>query len=230
MKKIVYTCLIGNYDKLNVPGYIPPDWEAHCISDRVHITAGWKHSILDTKYRLPCDTRTARQVKVLSHIFFPDADVTLYIDANVQVLCDINNLLAFVTNDGKDIGTYKHDIRRCLYMEAQAIKRLKKDSPELVDAQVLRYRKENYPANNGLICSGVLLRKHTDAVKQLNEAWWQELCNGSRRDQLSFPYVAWKLGIKWTNIDTNIYRSQNFNVGQHIRQNRYTQTRSTWKK
>ena len=47
----------------------------------------------------------------------------------------------------------------------------------------------------GLVEAPVILRRHTAAIRALNEAWWAELVRGSRRDQLSFNYVAWKLGL-----------------------------------
>jgi hypothetical protein len=41
----------------------------------------------------------------------------------------------------------------------------------------------------------VLLRRHTAVIEQMNEAWWYELGIGSSRDQLSFGYTLWRLGI-----------------------------------
>ena len=44
--------------------------------------------------------------------------------------------------------------------------------------------------------NGILFRKHrdNDAIKLMN-AWWEEYCNGGRRDQLSLPYLIWKHDI-----------------------------------
>ena len=62
--------------------------------------------------------------------------------------------------------------------------------------------KINYPKNNGLWANGVLIRKHNDPdIIKMNEMWWQEIQNGSRRDQLSAPYVAWKCGLTPDYID-----------------------------
>ena len=56
---------------------------------------------------------------------------------------------------------------------------------------------DGYPANAGLSECCVLLRRHTDAIKDFNEAWWEEIRRGSRRDQLSFDYVARRCGLKY---------------------------------
>lgn len=36
------------------------------------------------------------------------------------------------------------------------------DDPEIMKAQIERYKSENYPKNNGLIFSAVLIRRHHD--------------------------------------------------------------------
>jgi hypothetical protein len=50
----------------------------------------------------------------------------------------------------------------------------------------------------------VILRRHTDAIRHLNEAWWNEIVRGSRRDQLSFNYVAWKLGLRYATFPLSL--------------------------
>lgn len=60
-----------------------------------------------------------------------------------------------------------------------------------------RYRAEGLPEDAGLIEAPVILRRHTDAIRRLNESWWGEIVRASRRDQLSFNYVAWKLGLRY---------------------------------
>ena len=56
--------------------------------------------------------------------------------------------------------------------------------------------------------------KLTEIIK-LNELWWHEICNGSRRDQLSFDYCCWKLGIKYKHMDGNMYQNEHFRYRAH---------------
>ena len=80
-----------------------------------------------------------------------------------------------------------------------------KDNPNLVLKQVENYQKEGYPINNGLIVSGVILRRHNELdVIESMELWWEELKYNSKRDQLSFNYAAWKTGLKFNLIDGDI--------------------------
>ena len=51
------------------------------------------------------------------------------------------------------------------------------------------------PEDFGVFLCGVLIREHNNPVcVKLMEDWWKELEEGSRRDQISFPYVLWKNG------------------------------------
>ena len=60
-----------------------------------------------------------------------------------------------------------------------------------------RYASEGFPRGAGLAEACVILRRHTAAVEAFGEAWWHEIRTGSHRDQLSFDYVAWKLGMRY---------------------------------
>lgn len=85
-------------------------------------------------------------------------------------------------------------LRHCIYDEAEMCKRLHKDSAVVIDAQMSRYRNEGYPVKAGMIESGVILRKHNDPrCKALCNMWAAEVMKHSRRDQLSFNYICWKM-------------------------------------
>ncbi len=214
MKKIVYTVLIGDYDKLGVPGYVPPDWETYCITDSKQTCVGWNYITLSEEHKLPDAARTSRKPKILSHAFFPDADVTLYIDANMQIVCDINKILALMPG-GVDIANLKHPTRCDVMTESEVIIRKNKDDATVVNSQIKQYIKDGYPVKDQLACNAIILRKHTDKVKELNELWWQEICNGSKRDQLSFPYAVWKLGITWMRIEKGHTELLSFKYRKH---------------
>ena len=86
-----------------------------------------------------------------------------------------------------------------------------KDNPSIITEQMNKYIKEQYPPNNGLIVSGVMFRKHNekDIIKCM-ELWWEELKYGSKRDQLSFNYSAWKQDIKFNYISGDSRNNEYF--------------------
>ena len=89
--------------------------------------------------------------------------------------------------DGKEKGVYR-------------------DDPVVMAKQIKRFKQEGYPENNGLITAPILIRKHFDnEVTKVMEAWWNIVNTESKRDQLSFNYVAWKLNfINFTYIDGSV--------------------------
>ena len=106
----------------------------------------------------------------------------------------------------------QHPQRNCIYKEVDAVIKLKKDTLENVTPQIERYKEEGFPENYGLLQSNILIRKHNNAdCIKLMECWWEELKNGSHRDQLSFNYVSWKNpNIKIKYLDKYIYKSKWF--------------------
>ena len=83
--------------------------------------------------------------------------------------------------------------------------------------QVNRYAEENYPQNNGLATNPILLRKHNDPkVIKTMEDWWTEIKYGSKRDQLSFNYVAWKNNFKFNYLKGDSRKNEYFlQTGRH---------------
>ena len=154
-----------------------------------------------------------RHVKLLPHLYFKDYDISIYIDSNFLIIGDVHQLVLQL-NDFK-MATFCHtqsdDARNCIYDEYEAILNLAqktgkyKDDPVIIKNQIDAFKQEGYPENNGLIKGGVLIRKHNDtAIIQLMTDWWNIVATQSKRDQLSFNYVAWKYNFKPTIIPGDI--------------------------
>ena len=92
-----------------------------------------------------------------------------------------------------------------------------KDNPKVIETQVNRYFSEGYPQNNGLLSSMVLLRRHNenDCIETM-EKWWEEIQYGSKRDQLSFNYSAWKKSFKFNYLIGDVRTNDYFlHMGAH---------------
>ena len=64
----------------------------------------------------------------------------------------------------------------------------------------------------------VLFRRHNekDCIKTM-EDWWTEIKHNSKRDQLSFNYVAWKNNFKYNYLDGDVRTNHYFlNMGAHV--------------
>ena len=147
----------------------------------------WEIIHIDQKSDL---RKKAREIKTNIHEFVPNSDYWLWIDNNCQLKIDPHNFLHYV-NDC-DIVVMPHPERSDIVQEANFLAKEKPDqSYKLQEALEFYIKKEEYVAN-GLYETKVLLRKNTDKVKEFNSLWWEQIQNLSIRDQISFPYVAWK--------------------------------------
>jgi hypothetical protein len=55
-------------------------------------------------------------------------------------------------------------------------------------------------------------------MKRFDEVWWDEISRHSRRDQLSFNYVAWKLGFEYSTLPGCVDQNEFFDRKPHLPQ------------
>ena len=120
-------------------------------------------------------------------------EMTIWVDGTVWVFSP-----DFVENIQKYIGDYNimmppHPARQCLYDESIAHKMLVPDKFDLskVSAQEDAYIKEKVPRYIGLFETFIIVR-HGD-TKDFDKLWWEENVKWGWTDQISAPYVIWKL-------------------------------------
>ena len=229
MKKVIYTAIFGDYDSLPEPEYIPNGFDFVCFTD-----TDIKSNLWEVRKVLPIyeySTRNDRKYKIITHRFLSEYDVSIWIDGNILIRNDLNECIDKYLSDC-NMSYFDHmkcnlDPRDCVYQEVDAILWLGKndpnnrykDNPEIIINQARRYLKEGYPKNNGLITSGVLLRKHNELdVMETMEMWWEELKYNSKRDQLSFDYVTWKNNFKFKYMKGDIRDNKYFYLLPHNHQ------------
>jgi hypothetical protein len=89
----------------------------------------------------------------------------------------------------KEFNAPFHPLRTDVFLEAAICIKNKRGDATEIQNHINKY-KGIIPRRNGLITSGILIRKNTPAVKTLSEAWWKELSENSTRDQISFAKVS----------------------------------------
>jgi hypothetical protein len=191
-KKVVYTAITGNYDELITPEYKNNNWDYICFTDNPKLTSEfWQIRKMEESKNLD-PIKKARKYKINPHHYLPEYQISLWIDGNFKIIGNIDEYIEKYSLKNSML-CMTHPDRDCLYQEAEAVLKLKKDTEKTVSIQINKYLNENYPKNNGMIASGILYRKHNDPiVKDLMDEWWNEVKSMSRRDQLSFNYVCWK--------------------------------------
>lgn len=211
MQVIAYTAVFGGYDKLKSSKY-----PAICLTDHTQKILGWETQQMLQAY----DAKTAnRWCKMHPHELFPFADATIYFDGNIQLMED-PAVLAEKYLVEHDIAVFSHPERDCVYDELEAVVRYHKANRQDVDVTKRYLKSQKFPKNRGLAACWVLIRNNCNQINLLNDVWWQlyqEL--PAKRDQLTFDYACWKLGIEYAKIPGNLFTgtSQEFKRSKHGR-------------
>ncbi len=203
---VIYTAVAGSCDDLRPPRAQQSGCDLVCFSDNPdRQIEGWDVRLLPAAAAGGVPVRRAKAPKILPHRFLPSYDWSVWVDGNLELRGDLGAFAASQLS-GQSVVMFEHPERRgSIYQEAEACARLGKDDPEILRAQVSRYREAGYPDGLSIPACMVILRRHHDpAVVALSEEWWSEIEAGSSRDQVSFHYVAWKHGIEPSRIDLDV--------------------------
>ena len=156
--------------------------------------------------------KAQRVVKICPHRYLPEYGISIWVDGNVRITGDLNEFLKQCDFSKSPLWVRPHPSRTCVYDEADAVIKYRKDDPAIVGKIVSRYRAEGYPEKAGMAETCVIARAHNDMkCRMFDEAWAAELLLNSRRDQLSFNYVARKTGLlpgyltRQARMDSNEY-------------------------
>jgi len=222
MKIAVYTSIFGGYDELHDNQYKMDGVDYLCFTDSDIQSDTWDVIKSIPIYDDP--NRNAKKYKVLPHRYLSEYDYSVWIDGNILVVNDIRDLVTQHNYQVFDHNQTILDPRNCIYQEYDAIIRLGqqnggnfKDNPQLMYTQVQRYANEGYPQNNGLATNPIILRNHNDSdVIKTMEDWWTEIKYNSRRDQLSFNYIAWKNKFNFVYLEGDSRKNDYFiQTGKH---------------
>jgi len=197
LKKLIYTINLGKYDSLaevkKQKGY---DYFLFIDEyDDIYNTSNWTIIILpDFVRNLNLSIiKKQRYIKTHPHIFFPDYDLSIYMDSNFKIKGDIDEFLMRILSPKQSIYILEHPERNQIQEEFKLVKILKKDNKSMINKIRKRYNRINFPDNTGLVETCLMIRKHKDITCiNIMENWFEEIRNYSHRDQLSFNYVLWK--------------------------------------
>lgn len=198
MKRLaVYTVQTGSKGDFGGFGVGPSDdFDLILFTDDPDLRAdGCATRLIDTHGLDPA--RTCRRPKLLPHRYLAEYEWSCYIDANARLIGDLARLLAECAAEPFSFFCFRHPERNCLYAEAEVVIRQDYDDERRVREQIDHYRRAGFPSDSGLIAGGVLLRRHNEAqVIALGEEWYEHVLRFSKRDQLSFNFVAWRQAFR----------------------------------
>lgn len=190
---VVYTAIFGKFDTL-LPPLHPDGARWVCFADAISPPSPWE--VMPHESRLD-PRRHSRWCKLHPHILFPDAEVTIWHGGNVRLTHPVQDYVNLL-GDG-EIAALPHPLRNSAYDEAAVCRRDGKAPPIAIQKQMNFYKGEGFDGKR-LHAAFLLVRRNTPLITELNELWWSQLEKYTIRDQLSFDYCLWKLGITPVNI------------------------------
>jgi hypothetical protein len=197
VKIAVITALSGNRERLYDPRIAYPGVDYYAFVDSPQNVSKWivkplLHFTMDKKYEA---RRNAKPYKLAPHLFVPDYDFYIWHDVSHELVGDPYLIVKDYFSKEQDIALFRHTQRNCLYHEATELKKLMYDKEENINRQILFYRDEGMPENNGLYELSAFVRKNNEKTQALGLAWMEHINRFSSRDQLSLNFLVWKMGI-----------------------------------
>ena len=196
MKKFVlYTAIFGKLGRgVHTPEVSISDVDRFCFTD-LDIKNNF-YQIRKMNLDSLVAVRRQRWIKIcIPDEIFDNYEYSVYVDCKRESLIEFEWLLNFM-EVGSDFVTRRHKTRDCIYDEGRICIEKRIDDETTILNQLDFYRSKGYPIHNGLHYSFILLRRHTEKMKEFSRLWWEQLERYSFRDQISLPYVAWKSGMK----------------------------------
>ena len=219
MKRVIYTVIVHGYDRLIEPEAYP-GWDFVCFTDGKRTGLRAKAGMSKWQIRkLESDGldsfRHSRLPKILPHRYLAEYDYSIYIDGNARLLTDPTPKLDEM--GWPDVAISEHPFRDTVLEEIDECIVQNKAPKELLEAQRQAYLDDGMPPGTQLLENNFLLRRHNDPkVIELMEGWWEQMNLHSHRDQLSLPYVAWKLGYPIHTMSQELKRTM-FTTKAHYR-------------
>lgn len=223
-KYAIYTAIVGEYDEVKQPKVVNEQFDYILFSNDIKEEYLGVWQIRPIKYHNDVQTKIARYVKTHPEDLLSEYKASVWIDASVVIESDyIYKRTIELVESQQLISTHIHPDWICTYEEMLGIMMLQWESEETTIKWGQYLRKENFPRQIGTWETRVLYRLHSNKrVGELDSLWWWCIENFSRRDQYSFQYVLWKLGIECVSflpIECGVHNSEHFTLRGHINTN-----------
>lgn len=185
--------------------------------DREQVSGGWETRVREQIF--PHPRMSSKWFRMLPHIELSDFDVTIWVDASFQlgnIKEFVNECLVALRSDvtqGYGSALFSNPECKSIFQEAifSPVMWPEKYKGQPLTEQVAHYREQGLPLQHYMYAGGIHVRDNrVEWVKRLNVLWFAECVRWSYEDQISLPFVLWKLGRSCTVIPGNIYRGNNW--------------------
>ncbi len=202
MKILIYTVIINNYDILSdVTSFQRKNVTFKCYSNTFSKTEckakGWELSIIEKPIYGLKNASLENRILKFKEFNSNQYDIVVYLDGN-KYITNIDKLLELcneLNESDKQIILSKHWGRKTVKEELNEAVMLGKCESYIGNVEYNHFLENGFKDDVGLYCASVLIRKTTTLVNEFFGKWLNEYKTLQTRDQLSLPYVIWKLNF-----------------------------------
>lgn len=187
------TAVYGNFDPLRpLPDGHGFD-RAVCVTDNPNLSAdGWEIVVVPSNLS---PRLAAKRPKMLPFEFL-DLDIVVWLDAAFEIVGDGFKEFCEDSVAWHDFVVWDHPdrhLRPDAYAEGNFSSFMDKYRGQNIEGQLAHYVSEGLPAGSGLWACGTIAWRNKESVKTFGRAWYEENVAWTIQDQISFPYLVWKL-------------------------------------
>ena len=215
IKKIaIITAIYGNYDNIkeqNINNKADVDW--YCFTDNTDMKSD-QWTIITTPYHLNStkyeyknsyhnvsdkkiyNMMSAKYYKLKNHEIdiLQKYDYIIWIDGSITLRPNfINNVLKNIIDNDYELASFKHSERNNINDEVKLSLTMDKYKTQDLKTQYQDYLQDGFNDKIGLFENTIIIRKKTERINNIFDMWWIHNLRYSYQDQISFPYVLWKL-------------------------------------
>lgn len=198
MRKVVYTALTNGYDGLMQITCINPKYDYICFSNDFAETKIGIWNIRKIPFETSDSQLLSRFPKLQAYKVLPEYDMSIYIDANVDITSNrVYQKADDFYKSGILLAGLKHQLRQCLYRESLEVmvRGVEKNHKKII-SQMQKFTAAGFPFDYGMYEANVIYRAHNNPlIKKQCDEWWYWFQNYSRRDQLSYSFSLWENNI-----------------------------------
>lgn len=239
----IITAIYGNYDTIkeqNINNKKKVDW--YCFTDNkeassnqwiivntpYHISDPNNHdnyensysNVKDKTYNMMC----AKYYKLQSHKIdiLKKYDYIIWIDGSITLQPDfINNVFHNIISQNYNLVNFKHSVRNNIKDELDESKKMEKYKHQILTKQYSEYIDDGFTDNVGLFENTIIIRKIISKINNVFDLWWLHNKKYTYQDQISYPYVLWKMNVTPDYIinenvfNNSIYSYVDFNFMQN---------------
>jgi len=217
--RVYYTAVTGGYDRLIDHKYLDVDADYVCFTDNPRLLRHKRCGIWEIRplaFDMLDNTKNARWHKTHPQLLFPDYEISVWVDGNLNILTPYLQKLLLSGKGALRVPV--HYSRNCVYEEIKAVVSHHKEQQSIAYIARDFLLSQHMPEQYGLCETNIIYRRHGDGkVQKIMDDWWKCIEKYSKRDQLSFTYALWQndVTVESVSIPNARVDKKNFDIVLH---------------